>query len=837
MWFHFVSNVLSSLISCLSVLKLFELVNRWRRSVLPSSSQLGGLVKSFHLSPAQWLSYLQPLGEPQISRRRQNSSLSSLNPAPILTRAPQVDKQQLDPDFQSLVENAPDIIVRLDRDFRYLYVNARLEHDLGCDRTQILGKTSQELGFSEALIQVWHHAAEQVFVTAQEQEIEFEAASVQGLAHYSSRIVPEFSPQGTVRSVIAITRNITPQKQAERVVQQQFQQGQILWDIAQTIRRSLHLDDTLQTAVNEICTFLNSDRVIIYRFDSNCSGTVVVESVKPGYKTMLHEAVLDPCLDILGVIKRYSQGYAYVLNDAYAANLTPCHQQMLAQFGTRANLVVPVLLQNDQLWGLLAAQQCEEARNWQPWEVELLKQLATQVGIAIQQAELYEQLELLNTELEQQVDQRTQELQQALEFESSLKRITDKVRDSLDEHEILQVAVNELAIGLGVKCCDAAIYNAEQTISTIIHESNHSLSSIVGQQMSIDSFCEPEIYKLLLQGNYCQFCFTSAVGLRPTNDRYAFLACPIIDDKRVLGDLWLMKSCEEHFNDQEIRLVQQVVNQCAIALRQARLYQEAQQQVQELERLNQLKDDFLSTVSHELRSPMSNIYMASQMLELFLNQYGAFEDSSNSAGRYFNILQTECRREISLVNNLLDLSRLDASADPLVLTQIDLAPWIVHLVEPFESRIAKQQQNLILDIPSTLPALTTDLACLEKALTELIHNACKYTPTGRSIAIVAEATPLDLVLKVQNSGIEIPAEELPRIFDKFHRVPSNDPWKHEGTGLGLALVKKRIEQIQGSITVQSGTDWTSFVIHLPWALNPQTPHHTTMHPCYLPTAV
>lgn len=616
----------------------------------------------------------------------------------------------------------------------------------------------------------------------------------------------------------------------EKLIQQKFQQSQILWDIAQAIRQSLQLNDILNTAVTEICTFLNCDRVIIYRFDSNCSGTVVVESTKPGCKTMLNQAVLDPCLDKMGLIRRYTQGYAYVVNDVHTADLTLCHVEMLAQYDIRANLVVPVLLQNDQLWGLLAAQECFSSRNWQPWEVELLQQLATQVGIAIQQSELYEQLRVLNTDLEQQVQQRTQQLQQALEFESSLKRITDKVRDSLNEHEILQVAVEELAIALGVECCDAAIYNPEQTISTIIHEFKPSLPSVIGQQYLLTDFYAPAIYTTLLNGNYCQFCFVPSHGIRSIFQRLAVLACPILDDQRVLGDLWLFKPCGDAFDEQEIRLVQQVTNQCAIALRQARLYQKAQGQVTELARLNQLKDDFLSTVSHELRSPISNIYMASQMLEIFLRQQDAFEDSTNAAARYLNILQTECRREINLVNNLLDLSRLESGVDPLILTCIDLAPWINHLVEPFESRMVQQKQYLVLDVPETLSPITTDLSCLEKILTELIHNACKYTPAGESIQIRVEASLSMLVIKVCNSGVEIPAEELPRLFDKFHRVPSNDPWKHGGTGLGLALVKKRVAQIQGSICAASDATGTTFTVQLPWMLNQELIHRDTMHP-------
>jgi signal transduction histidine kinase len=131
-------------------------------------------------------------------------------------------------------------------------------------------------------------------------------------------------------------------------------------------------------------------------------------------------------------------------------------------------------------------------------------------------------------------------------------------------------------------------------------------------------------------------------------------------------------------------------------------------------------------------------------------------------------------------------------------------------------------------IPDDLPALTTDFNYLEMILTELLHNACKYTPPGEVIRVSVEPFQLvndsnprlssGILLSIANSGIEIPAAELNYVFDKFYRVPNNDPWKHGGTGLGLALVKKRVERINGAIAVASQDSWTTFTIHLPWHL-------------------
>ena len=246
---------------------------------------------------------------------------------------------------------------------------------------------------------------------------------------------------------------------------------------------------------------------------------------------------------------------------------------------------------------------------------------------------------------------------------------------------------------------------------------------------------------------------------------------------------------------------------------------EQAQLLAELQKLNQLKDDFLSTVSHELRTPMSNMKMALQMLTI--------ATTVERQQRYLEILKAECAREIDLINDLLDLQRLEAAAYPTFLVEsINLQSWFSNLVVPFRSRIQEHHQVLKIDLPENLPPLITDRSSLERLIAELLNNACKYTPAGGQIILSAgpggnPSTNNPLVpsfpftrLTIQNQA-EISPTELPRIFDKFYRVPHADPWKQGGTGLGLALVKRLVEQLQGDIQVESAHGWTSFTIQLP----------------------
>ncbi len=429
---------------------------------------------------------------------------------------------------------------------------------------------------------------------------------------------------------------------------------------------------------------------------------------------------------------------------------------------------------------------------------------------------LYRQVQQLNAELEQQVQERTAQLQQALQHEATLKRITDAVRDSLDEEQILQRAVQELAQALAVEGCDAALYDLEKRTSTICYESLQGMDSAKGEVIQMEDFCH--IYDLLLNEQYFQFCQVAPNPIRSLERHHAILACPLVGDQDVMGDLWLFKPREQVFSSLEIRLVQQVANQCAIAIRQARLYQAAQAQVKELEKLNQLKDDFLSTVSHELRTPMSNMKMAIHMLRSV--------SSPERQQRYLDILQAECMREIELINDLLDLQRLEAASYRIVPEPINLQPFLAQVVEPFYERSRDRQQTLYCCIDPKASAILSDRPTLERILAELLNNACKYTPPGGEIRLevlshYGDSDSHQLAFRVSNQA-EIPPEELPRIFEKFYRVPATDRWQQGGTGLGLALVQRLIAQLNGKISVTSQSNWTAFVVQLPLILSPQS---------------
>ncbi|MFS8816032.1 ATP-binding protein [Synechococcus sp. R60.4] len=421
-----------------------------------------------------------------------------------------------------------------------------------------------------------------------------------------------------------------------------------------------------------------------------------------------------------------------------------------------------------------------------------------------EQKRAQQQLEALNRELEAQVALRTAKLQQALCFEAVLRSLSGQMVASLNEGEILEEVVKSLAEALHLSGCHILLTGAggsgwipacsfpEEADPVYLNDPElvHLLHShaFLEQPWEVHCCCQKE-----KGGHWVQL-----------------LACSLRNHQERLGLLLLER--QQEFSEAERQLAYQVVNLCALALRQARLYEETRAQVKELERLNLLKDDFLSTVSHELRTPMTNVRMALQMLQIAC-------DNPKKQQHYFAIALKECNRQIDLINDLLDMQRLAAEKYLLQPEEIFLPHYLRDLVAAAQPLAQGKKQNLQLRLEEGIPPLKADPKALGRILRELLHNAVKYTAPEGSIRL--QVTPEgEGILFVCSNSSEIPEAELPRIFEKFYRIPQSDRWKHGGTGLGLSLVKQLVEHMGGRISVSSLEGWTHFRVWLPQSPDP-----------------
>ena len=230
--------------------------------------------------------------------------------------------------------------------------------------------------------------------------------------------------QGNPKEIVGYFADITDRKETELKLQQQSKQERLLGSITQQMRSSLNLEEILNTTTRKLHQVLASDRVLVYRVFPDGTGAAIAESVLPSLPKILNIVFPEEIFPAENY-DRYVQGRIYTLSDREDKTqaVLPCLVEFLRKIGVRAKLVVPII-QHQALWGLLIAHQCDRPRSWQEWEINLLKQVANQLAIAIQQASLFKQLQQQLLERQQAETQLTKTNQQLAISNEELARAT-----------------------------------------------------------------------------------------------------------------------------------------------------------------------------------------------------------------------------------------------------------------------------------------------------------------------------------------------------------------------------------------------------------------------------
>lgn len=245
--------------------------------------------------------------------------------------------------------------------------------------------------------------------------------------------------------------------------------------------------------------------------------------------------------------------------------------------------------------------------------------------------------------------------------------------------------------------------------------------------------------------------------------------------------------------------------------------------------LDRLKSDFVSSVSHELRTPLTTIKALTRLL-----MRGDLTEQKQKV--YLETISVECDRQIDLVLNLLDLSRIEGGVFRLSLERVEIAPVIESCVKSEMTAAENRRHTLQIASPPEIPAACADPKALRRVVSNLIENSIKYTPDGGFIKVFADmetAAEGFVIVGVADNGRGIPPEDLPVLFDKFHRgkpVRANSTTNEDflkdadvsGVGLGLYLAKNVIQQMGGRITVDTEVgSGSTFRLHLPLWKEPE----------------
>ncbi|SRR5579883_1416298 len=379
---------------------------------------------------------------------------------------------------------------------------------------------------------------------------------------------------GTLRhSLSQLETFFQEQQQVEAELKQQRAREQLVAEIAQRIRQSLNLEEVLSTTVSEVKQFLQAERVFIYQFQPDWSGVTIIESVDSGWSSILGRKITDTFFLDPSRRELYQQGRIQAVADIYTAGLSPCHVDLLAQFQIRASLIVPIL-QGENLWGLLVANQCSRPRQWQQLEINLLQQLATQLAIALQQSQLYEQT------------------QHQVKREQALNRVIQSIRNSLDLKTIFSTATYEIAQLLQADRVDIVQYLPQKQVwlNVTDYRQNPDLPDALGLEFpDIGNEIATRLKRLeIVKIDDASTC-TDEINLAFAKIYPgAWLHVPLHFGGFVWGSLSLIRNKQPlSWHPEEVELTRTVAAQLAIAIQQSTLFQQAQIELSERKQAEQ----------------------------------------------------------------------------------------------------------------------------------------------------------------------------------------------------------------------------------------------------------
>ena len=499
------------------------------------------------------------------------------------------------------------------------------------------------------------------------------------------------------------------------------------------------------------------------------------------------------------------------------------------QLGIRSTLVVP-LISHQELMAVLALHQRSEPYFWQDDEVQLVVMVADQAALALSQARAYEQVRALAT-------------QQAL-----INTITTAIRSTLDPQEIFTAITQQLGQALQVDGCALSLWREEDEFVQCVglydgisaqvmgaeepgemgSWNNHNTSRLSNQSTTSNQLPQsivpiagnPVLQQLV---NTQQPVVINDLKLHAELNGFdlplrkparALLVVPLLSDGKIIGSITLRQTYRpRNWLPSEIGLAQAVASQAAIAVQQSRLYQKTRQQTERLMELDRQKTEFFQNVSHEFRTPLT--LMIGPLESVVEHKKDLPYEQSAIALR-------NSRRLLRLVNQLLDLQRLDAGRMQASFRPCNLVEFVNQIVETFRPYCEKKSIKISTQLTSCA-SVYIDMEKFDKVLYNLLSNAMKFTHAGGSISVKVEPAGDHVQLQVTDSGIGIRKEQIPHLFERFRQAEGSVNRSHEGSGLGLALVKELVELHGGQISVESvyskGTTFTVWLqtgtSHLP----------------------
>jgi len=295
----------------------------------------------------------------------------------------------------------------------------------------------------------------------------------------------------------------------------------------------------------------------------------------------------------------------------------------------------------------------------------------------------------------------------------------------------------------------------------------------------------------------------------------SYIGLPIITDGEVLGVLGFYLREKHRFTPEEIGFLSTIAGQVAVAVYNSQLYEQIKTQAKKLHEANKTKDEFLSVMSHELRTPLNVIMGYAQVLSS-----GMMGDITPEQEKSLKKLMLHADDLLNMINNILQAGRIQSGLIDVDIEGVNLDDFLGEMESAYEFR-SKQAVGLIWQGPPNLLIFKTDRTKLKHIIQNLVNNAVKFTEEG-SVTVTVRSINEAVEFEVRDTGVGIPSDSLVSIFEMFRQADSSKTRSYGGTGVGLYIVKKFTEALNGQVHVESIVGkGTTFTLTLPLVSGPE----------------
>src|SRR5437867_405398 len=459
----------------------------------------------------------------------------------------------------------------------------------------------------------------------------------------------------------------------------------------------------------------------------------------------------------------------------------------------RTSLITPLMREGVPIGAILIRR--VEVQPFTEKQIELLKTFADQAVIAIENVRLFQELQT-----------RTRELARSVDDLRALGEVGRAVSSTLDVETVLNTIVSRASQLAGADGCTIYEYDrdAEEFRMRAAHNYDADFVAVIravrlrkgeGVMGRAVQMREPiQIPDIAVPGAYQSRLRDVLIGA----GYRALLSVPLVREDEIIGSLSLTRKLPGEFPAEVVELLKTFATQSALAIQNAHLFQEIEEKSRQLEVANRHKSEFLASMSHELRTPLNAVIGVSEvLLERMFGEINAKQEE------YLQDILSSGRHLLSLINDILDLAKIEAGRMELEVADFHLPQAIDNSITLVRERAARRAIALEIRVDPRLGAIKGDERKVKQVLLNLLSNAIKFTPEGGHVGVQAGLSDGFAEVAVTDTGVGIAPEDHEAVFEEFRQVGTDYAKKHEGTGLGLTLSRRFVELHGGKIWVKS----------------------------------